>query len=135
MDRKAWGLIMTLLTDKFVNDFFDAHEIDKAITRKELNLSDGVTMLSDMLSYVRKDVSTLDESAYDKLKIMIAELNKKNMERKSFIKKSTPEPEDTVEESVLKRKLLNEDHKRYQQELFFIQDIAYSKGWFGERGK
>jgi hypothetical protein len=126
---------MTLLTDKFVNDFFDAHEIDKAITRKELNLPDGVVMLSEMLTYVRKDISTLDENAYEKLKTVIEELNKKNTERKEYIKKKTPEPEDTVEESVLKRKLLNEDHKRYRQELFFIQDIAYDKGWFAERGK
>jgi len=125
---------MTLLVEKFVNDFFDAHEIDKAITRREIGIIDGTTMLSDMLKYVRKDISTLDEEAYNKLKVAIEELNNKNTQRKEYIKKHVSEPEDVVEEQVLKRKLLREDHNRYRQELFFIQDLAYNKGWLAELG-
>jgi len=117
------------MKDKFVSDFFDAMEIVKLITRSQLDLANGTVILSDMLSYVRKDLETMDADAKKQLDGIVKQLDVRNSKRKEEIIKSYPEPEDTIEEAQLKAKLLSEDHKRYRQELFWIQDLAFNKGW------
>ena len=119
-----------VMKEKIITDFFDAVEIDKSITRNELDLVTGTLMLKDMLSYIRKDIETLDEDAKKKLDNAIVKLDQTNKERKDKLKERSIPPEDGIDERILKSRLLKEDHRRYRQELFFIQDLAYKKGWF-----
>jgi ABC-type phosphate/phosphonate transport system substrate-binding protein len=119
-----------VMKEKIITDFFDAVDIDKAITRNEIDIVTGTLMLKDMLSYVRKDIETLDEEAKKKFDDAIVKLDKTNKERKEKLKEKGIPPEDGIDERILKSRLLKEDHRRYRQELFFIQDLAYKKGWF-----
>ena len=119
-----------VMKEKIITDFFDAINIDKAITRNEVDIVTGTLMLKDMISYIRKDIETLDEDAKKKLDIAITKLDKTNNERKEKLKERSLPPEDGIDERILKARLLKEDHRRYRQELFFIQDLAYKKGWF-----
>ena len=124
-----------ILRQKFMKDFFDAHECDKAITTGELDLVTGTLMLRDLLEYVRKDIETLDQDAKIKLDDAIKKLDKINKDEKEKIKTRFPQPEDSEEERSLKYKMLVEDHRRYKKELFFIQDLAYGKGWFDQQAQ
>jgi polyhydroxyalkanoate synthesis regulator phasin len=119
-----------ILKEKFVKDFMDAHTIDKAITTGEIDIVSGTIVLKDLLTFVRKDIGTLDTDAKNKLEGAISDLDKKNRKRKEEIKNKYPVPEDAEEERILKYRMLKEDHIRYRQEIFYIQDLAYNKGWF-----
>lgn len=119
-----------MIREKFVTDFMDAVEVDKAITRGEIDVASGTLIMKDLLEYVRKDVETLNQEAKNELDEAIRKLNDTCSKRKDKIKQIYPEPENTMDERWLKMKLLKEDHKRYRQELFFIQDMGYNKGWF-----
>ena len=121
-----------IMRDKFIKDFFDAHAIDKAITTGEVDVVTGVRILKDLIIYVRKDIGTLDNSAKIKLEDTIKKLDEANKNIKTKIKERISTPEDSEEENILKFKLLKEDHRRYRKELFFIQDLAYGKGWFDQ---
>jgi len=92
-----------ILKEKFVKDFMDAHTIDKAITTGETDIVSGTIVLK---------------------------LDKRNHKRKEEIQNKYPVPEDAEEERILKYRMLKEDHIRYRQEIFYIQDLAYNKGWF-----
>jgi hypothetical protein len=120
------------MKDKFIKDFFDAHAIDKAITTGEIDIVAGVRILKELVIYVRKDVATLDNAAKVKLEEVIKQLDLANEKSKNKIGDVYPAPEDSEEENILKYKKLKEDHKRYRNELFYIQDVAYNKGWFDQ---
>jgi len=121
-----------ILKDKFIKDFFDAHAVDKAITTGEIDVVSGVNILKELMTYVRKDIGTLDAEGKSKLETTIKKLDGINKKQKEKIKQTYPTPEDHEEENVLKYKLLKEDHHRYRKELFYIQDLAYDKGWFDQ---
>ena len=94
-----------ILKQKFVKDFFDAVEIDKAITKNELDIITGTIMLKDMIIYVRKDIETLDENSYKSLKKIVEKLDETNSKRKQKIKQEYPEPENSLDERIFKSKL------------------------------
>jgi len=119
-----------MIEQKFVKDFFDAYEIDKAIAKNEIYIGHGVHMLKQLLIYVRKDVQTLDSAAYDQLKEKNKKLDADYDKKKKQIKHLYGQGEDTIEDRTIKHQLLEEDHKRYRHELFYLQDMAHAKGWF-----
>lgn len=120
---------MPVMQQKLISDFFEACAIDKLMAKKSLDLEEGITMLEDMIKYVRDDIKTLDENAHKELDEKNKQLIAINSERKTKIKE-TDKPVDSIDERNLKRKLLKEDHKRFKQELVNIQNICYTKGWF-----
>lgn len=119
-----------MMKEKFVKDYLEADDVCKKITTGEVDIVTGIKILSELIIYTRKDINTLDKDAGSKLTDKIKEFDKVCNSRKEGIKKSYAEPEDTEEERLLKYKLLKEDQIRYRQELFYIQDLAYTKGWF-----
>jgi hypothetical protein len=119
-----------IMTQKLIQDFLETDEITKQITKGQIDIAIGVDILKDMIKYVRNDIKILDKDAYTKLENIIKELGTTNQQRKEQIKKELKEPEDSMDEMVLKRHLLREDLMKYKQEMIAIQEIAYNKGWF-----
>jgi len=120
---------MPVMKQKLIADFFEAVAVDRAITKNEISLEDGILILEDMIKYVRDDIKTLDESGYNELVEKGKNLSALNTQRKNKIKENQ-KPEDSIDERNFKRKLLKEDHNRFKRELVHIQDICYKKGWF-----
>lgn len=120
---------MPIMKQKLVQDFFEADEIKKLITKKQLDIDPGVEVLNDMLKNIRDDIDTMDKEAKTVLDNKNKELGKINAERKKH-HETTTEVNDTIDQRNLDRKKLLEDFDRCKRELLFIQNIAYEKGWF-----
>jgi len=118
------------MTQKLVQDFFEAHEVDKLITKEQLAYDPGVRVFKNMIRNVIDDVKTLDKKTHEQLNGKIAELNKTNVERKKQIEANVEEPEDSIAKRSLSSTLLIEDYKKYHKILNLIQDMSYKKGWF-----
>lgn len=122
---------MPVMIEKLKKDFFEAEEIDKIITKGQLDVETGIPILYDMIQYVKQDIKTLDEEGgYKTLCEKIKELDVNNIKRKESIKQKWGQPTDSISDRNLKRELLKEDHGKYKQELVLIQEICYRKGWF-----
>ena len=121
---------MSVLQQKLVNDFFEAHEIGKLIIKKQLNLDPGVGIFKDMIDFIVNDIGTLDKKTYDELNSKISELNKTNISRKEKIKNTTDPPQDSFDNHRLNVLLLMEDYRKYHHILNIIQNLCYKKGWF-----
>ncbi len=120
---------MSVMKQKFIQDFLDTDEIGKQITKGQIDIAVGIDILHNMIKYVRFDIKTLDQELYKKLEKVIAELGQMNQGNKEKIKNSMTEPEDAIDDRNQKRILLIEDLKKYKQELQTIQELAYNKGW------
>ena len=118
------------MKQKFIQDFFDAHHVDKEITLGMRSIVDGTFVLLDMLQYIRKDIAVMDQEAKAQLELAIKKMDADNKKIKEEIIANTTPPEDKTEETEIMIKLLRKDHKRYRKELFWIQDMAFKKGWF-----
>ena len=121
---------MSIMTQKLMQDFFEAHEIDKLIIKEQLSYDPGVRVFKNMIHNVVEDVRTLDIKKYELLNEKIAELNKTNVKRKKEIEAKIEEPEDSISRRALSSTLLIEDYKKYHKILNLIQNIAYPQGWF-----
>ena len=121
---------MSIMTQKLMQDFFEAHEIDKLIIKEQLGYDPGVRVFKNMIRNVVDDIKTLDKKTYESLNEKIADLNKTNIERKKQIEARVEEPEDSISRRALSSTLLIEDYKKYHTILNLIQDISYKKGWF-----
>ena len=119
---------MPVMKQKLIADFFEAVEIDRLITKKQLAHEDGIIILRDMIKYVYEDIKTMDEATYKELIEKRNQLSVLNTQRKNKMKESQ-KPEDSIDERNFKRKLLEEDHNQFKQELVNIQKICYGK-WF-----
>jgi hypothetical protein len=118
------------MTQKLMQDFFEAHEIDKLIIKEQLGYDPGVRVFKNMIRNVVDDIKTLDKKTYEQLNEKIGDLNKTNIERKKQIEAKVEEPEDSISRRALSSTLLIEDYKKYHKILNLIQDISYKKGWF-----
>lgn len=121
---------MSIMTQKLMQDFFEAHEIDKLIIKEQLSYDPGVRVFKNMIHNVVDDIRTLDKKTYEQLNEKIADLNKTNVERKKQIEAKIEEPEDSISRRALSSSLLIEDYKKYHKILNLIQDLSYKKGWF-----
>ena len=118
------------MNQKLVKDFFEAVEVDRAITKKQIPIEEGIPILRDMIQYVLEDINTKDQAAKGTVDLKIKELDKTNMERKASIKNRIGDPDNTIDDRNIKLYLLKEDHSKFKQELVVIQDLCYKKGWF-----
>lgn len=118
------------MQQKLVKDFFEAIEVDRLITKGQLDIEIGIPILKDMIQYVIEDINTMDEKTKTSLDISLNQLDKNNMERKDSIKQKIGEPDNSIDERNIKRRLLSEDHNKYKKTLVFIQELCYKKGWF-----
>ena len=121
---------MPIMNQKLVKDFFEAVEVDRAITKKQIEIETGIPILRDMIQYVLEDINTKDQAAKGTVDLKIKELDVTNMERKESLKKRLGDPDDTIDDRNIKLYLLKEDHSKFKQELVVIQDLCYKKGWF-----
>lgn len=122
--------VTKIMKQKFIQEFFEADEVNKLMIKRQLELAPGVTMLVEMIKKVRDDISTLDEDAYKIVEKGIHALSIEYKKKKEDVIAKTPEPEDSVEKSQLDYKLLNIDRLKYARELLLIQNLAAKKGWF-----
>jgi hypothetical protein len=123
-------VVVNVNKQKLIQDFLETDEITKQITKGQIDIATGVDILKDMIKYVRNDIEILDQETYHTLEEIIKQLGETNHTRKEQIKKSLKEPEDSMDELVLKRHLLKEDLMKYKEELKTIQKLASNKGWF-----
>lgn len=121
---------MAIMKDKFIKDFLEAQEVDKMIVKYQIELDDGVAILKDMLQYVEKDIEIMDVVAKEKLDGTKIKLEQICQNRKKELKMQMGEPENTMQARDFTKNLLKEDHKKYQKELFLIQELAFKTGWF-----
>ena len=121
---------MPIMNQKLVKDFFEAVEVDRAITKQQLDVETGIPILRDMIQYILEDINTKDQAAKKTVDLKIKELDSTNKERKDSIKNRIGDPDNTIDDRNIKIYLLKEDHNKYKQELVVIQDLCYKKGWF-----
>ncbi len=122
---------MPVLKQKLVMDFFEATAVDRNITKGTILLEDGIVALKEMIQFVKDDIKTLDEKAYEELEKKSKELTQLNIQHKDKIRERMKTiTEDSIDERNLKRKLLKEDQNRYKRELVLIMNLCYNKGWF-----
>jgi len=121
---------MPVMKEKLIRDYFEAHEVDKLITKRQLDIDTGVSILGEMINYIKKDIETLDQETNQELNKKVKELDVINIQRKEDIKKRLGEPEDDIEKRNFERELLKEDHKKYRKIMNIIQNLSYRMGWF-----
>jgi len=121
---------MPIMKQKLVQDFFEAVEVDKLITKGQVDLETGIFVLRDMIAYVRDDIATMDKEAYKLLEKEVHQLGEQNKKWKDEQTAKTPEMEDDIDQRNFDRRLLKADHQKYKRELLFIQNLVYKKGWF-----
>lgn len=121
---------MPIMQQKLVKDFFEAVEVDRLITKGQVDIEVGIPILKDMIQYVIEDINTLDQNAKKTLDNSLTQLDKSNVERKNSISKRIGEPDDSIDDRNLKRRLLFEDHNKYRHALVLIQELCFKKGWF-----
>ena len=134
MDEKQRDINMVeigkVMKTKLIQDFFEAVEVDKLITKGQLDIDNGVVILKNMIQYIRDDIFIVDEEASKIVDKEITELDKQNKAWKAEREKGIEVPNDSIDERNLKLLLLRADHRKYKKELFFIQRLAHRKGWF-----
>ena len=118
------------MNQKLVKDFFEAVEVDRAITKQQIDIQTGIPILRDMIQYVLEDINTKDQAAKGTVDLKIKELEATNKKRKESVKSRIGDPDDTIDDRNIKLYLLKEDHSKFKQELVVIQDLCYKKGWF-----
>jgi len=121
---------MPIMNQKLVKDFFEAVEVDRAITKQQIDIQTGIPILRDMIQYVLEDINTKDQAAKGTVDLKIKELEATNKKRKESVKSRIGDPDDTIDDRNIKLYLLKEDHSKFKQELVVIQDLCYKKGWF-----
>ena len=115
---------MPVMKEKLIRDYFEAHEVDKLITKRQLDIDMGVSILGEMIGYIKKDIETLDQETHEELNKKVKELDVINMQRKEEIKKRLGEPEDDIEKRNFERELLKEDHKKYRKIMNIIPGLT-----------
>lgn len=123
---------MSVMKEKFVQDFIKADAVDTAIITFQVALSTGVKMLDGLIPKIEMDMRILDEARYKeikgKIKVLSDEFNAEAGKIKGDYDKSV-KSNDPYEEDSLNNRLNNLKHGKQQKILSAIQEIGYITGW------
>lgn len=123
---------MSVMKEKFVQDFIKADAVDTAIITFQVALSTGVKMLDGLIPKIEMDMRILDEARYKeikgKIKVLTSEFNSEADKIKSDYSKVSVS-NDPYDEDSLKNRLNDLKHGKQQKILSAIQEIAYTTGW------
>lgn len=118
-----------VMKTKLINDYFEADEINRAITKKQIDLEAAIPILNDLVKYVENDIKLMSEDAYKKIENKKTILDETNKETKKKIEENTI-VDDSEDERNLKLRKLREDHKKLDRYMTLLLEICYRKGWF-----
>lgn len=123
---------MSIMQNKFVQDFLKADAVDTAIISFQIPLSTGVKILDSMIPKLEMDIKILDEKKYKEIKDKLEEQaqefeNEANKIKETYQKENTSN--DPYEDNSLNNKLNDLKHTKQQQILVEIQNIGYRSGW------
>jgi len=123
---------MSIMQNKFVQDFLKADAVDTAIISFQIPLSTGVKILDSMIPKLEMDIKILDENKYKEIKDKINEgtkefKNEAEKIRDTYEKENTSN--DPYDNNSLNNRLNDLKHTKQQQILVEIQNIGYRSGW------
>lgn len=120
---------MSFIIDKLRQDYIDAMDIDKHIVTGQIRKEEGVLILYDFIDYIRGDIASLDEGAWERLREAETKLREANINLKkkmNYLERA----KDAAEKREAQHALLREDYKCCKAVLFFIQNLCTEMGWF-----
>ena len=123
---------MSIMQDKFVQDFLRADSVDTAIITFQIPLSNGVKILDSLILKIEMDIKIFDEKKYGEIKNKIEESpkafnNEADKIKATYEQKSTSN--DPYEDNSLNNRLNNLKHSKQQEILVSIQNMGYRSGW------
>jgi len=122
--------VRSVMEQKFLRDYFDADEIDNKIIKKEIYLSVGVEILTNLIKKTLRDIRLLDEEKFNNLHTKIMEIKNKTKELKNKEKELYEKNQgDSYDQEIHRVKLANIEHEGLQEMLEHIGEIGYHKGW------
>jgi hypothetical protein len=107
----------------------DCVSIDKGILLGTIRKEEGTLMLFDLLDYVKSDVATMDKETWEMLVNAEKKILEENEKRKDELFKDR-RVRDSSEKRELELSMLREDYQACKAMLYFIQNLAFKKGWF-----
>jgi len=113
---------------KLQRDFLDCVNVDKAVIMGGIRKEEGTMILFSLIDIVKSDIATMDKDTWDLLNKAEKTLLEDNNKRKEVYKQR--KPRDSAEKRNLQINLLMEDYLSCKEILYFIQNLAYKKGWF-----
>ena len=123
---------MSIMQNKFVQDFLKADAVDTAIISFQIPLSTGVKILDSMIPKMEMDIKILDEKKYIEIKEKIEDQTKEYKDEAEKIKETYEKgntSNDPYDDNSLNNRLNNLKHTKQQQILVEIQNIGYRSGW------
>jgi len=123
---------MSIMQDKFVQDFLRADSVDTAIITFQIPLSNGVKILDSLILKIEMDIKILDEKKYSEIKNKIEESSKDFNSEAEKIKvayEQKSSSNDPYEDNSLNNQLNNLKHIKQQEILVSIQNMGYRSGW------
>lgn len=123
---------MSIMQDKFVQDFLRADSVDTAIITFQIPLSNGVKILDSLILKIEMDIKILDEKKYGEIKDNIEESSKDFNSEAEKIKAAYEQKSnsnDPYEDNSLNNQLNNLKHNKQQEILVSIQNMGYRSGW------
>lgn len=123
---------MSIMKDKFVQDFLSADSVDTAIITFQVPLSNGVKILDSLILKIEMDIKILDEKKYNEIKNKIEESSKEfnnESEKIKAIYEQKSNSNDPYEDNSLNNRLNDLKHSKQQEILVSIQNMGYRSGW------
>jgi len=123
---------MSIMKDKFVQDFLSADSVDTAIITFQVPLSNGVKILDSLIPKIEMDIKILDEKKYNEIKNKIEESSKEfnnESEKIKAIYEQKSNSNDPYEDNSLNNRLNDLKHSKQQEILVSIQNMGYRSGW------
>lgn len=122
--------VRSVMEQKFLRDYFDADEIDNKIIKKEIYLSVGVEILTNLIKKILTDIRLLDIEKFNSLSEKITEIKERTKKEKQQEKETYEQNTgDSYDQEIHRVKLANIEHEGLQDMLEFISEIGYHKGW------
>jgi hypothetical protein len=117
------------LKQKLQQDYLDCVAVDKAILMGTIRKEEGTLILFDLLDYVKSDIATMDKTSWEILLKAEGQILEENEKRKDLLFKDR-RVRDSSEKRELELSMLREDYQSCKAMLYFIQNLAYTQGWF-----
>jgi len=117
------------LKQKLQQDYLDCVAVDKAILMGTIRKEEGTLILFDLLDYVKSDIATMDKVSWEILIKAEGKILEENEKRKDLLFKDR-RVRDSSEKRELELSMLREDYSSCKAMLYFIQNLAYTQGWF-----